>query len=84
MDLDLKIDVESPKKAVAVDAEPRTGGAYVNQIRQALAAGTFLYTLEHVPDLREHGRKSLDQLRRDAELISRDSRIAGVNIGDRV
>lgn len=84
MDLAVRIDVESPGEPVAVDTGPRTGGAYVNQIRQSLAAGTFLYTLEHVPDLRVHGRKALDQLRRDAELISRDPRIAGVNIGDRV
>lgn len=61
-----------------------TRGTYVNQIRQSLASGTFLYTLEHVPDLRANGRKALNDLRRDAELISRDPRIAGVNIGDRV
>src|SRR5687768_4103892 len=73
--------------AVALDAapvRPRAQAGYANQIRRSLQDGTFLYTLEHVPDLRASGRKALDQLRRDAELIAQDPRIAGVNIGDRV
>ena len=66
------------------ETAPRSSRGYVNQVRQSLATGTFLYTLEHVPDLRANGRRVLDQLQRDAEQISRDPRIAGVNIGDRV
>ena len=84
MDLAVRIDVESPGEPVAANTAPRARGAFTNQVREFLAAGTFLYTLEHVPDLRANGRQALDQLRRDAELVGRDSRIAGVNIGDRV
>lgn len=84
MELTVKIDVNLPAESVIEDVPPHSGGRYVNQIRQSLATRTFLYTLEHVPDLRSGGRKALDNLRRDAELISRDPRIAGVNIGDRV
>lgn len=58
--------------------------AYKNAIREGLTNGDFLYTLEHVPELRGAGRLALDRLARDAELIGRDPRIRGVNIGDRV
>lgn len=57
---------------------------YKNAIREALDTGEFLYTLEYVPDLRSAGHKALDHLARSAELIGRDPRIRGVNIGDRV
>ena len=84
MELAVRIDVQPPGEPAAVDCTPRSSGGYVNQIRQSLAAGTFIFTLEHVPDLLANGRKAQGELRRNAELISRDPRIAGVNIGDRV
>ena len=56
-----------------------------NAIRQSIEAGSFLYTLEYVPDVRDGtGRKGIDHLEREAELVGRDPRISGVNIGDRV
>lgn len=84
MDSAVSLNAMSVGVQRAADAVPRSRGGYANQIRQSLAAGAFLYTLEHVPDLRANGRKALDQLRHDAELVARDPRIAGVNIGDRV
>lgn len=59
-------------------------GRLHNRIRQSLQAGAFLYTLEYVPDLRASGKRAMDDLRRNAELVGRDPRISGVNIGDRV
>ncbi|MER1967662.1 methylenetetrahydrofolate reductase C-terminal domain-containing protein [Castellaniella sp. GW247-6E4] len=58
--------------------------AYRNAIREGLRDGRFLYTLEHVPALLSDGVKALDELARNAELVGRDSRMRGVNIGDRV
>jgi 5,10-methylenetetrahydrofolate reductase len=58
--------------------------AYKNAIREGLQNGEFLYTLEHVPDLLSSGSKALDELARNAELLGRDPRMRGVNIGDRV
>lgn len=57
-----------------------------NKIRKYLENGTFLYTLEYVPDVKDESaaRKGLDHLAREAELVGRDARVAGVNIGDRV
>lgn len=69
----------------AVDgAHRRTDKGQVNQIRESLRAGEFLYTLEYVPDLRSTGSRAHMELRRNAELVGRDPRIAGVNIADRV
>lgn len=85
--MDLAVTLEAAPAGVlppAGAAVPCSSAGYANQIRQSLTTGTFLYTLEHVPDLRVSGRKALDQLQRDAEQIARDPRIAGVNIGDRV
>jgi len=62
--------------------QPSAG--YRNQIRESLQAGTFLYTLEYVPDLSGAISQAMDELRRNSELLGRDPRIAGVNIGDRV
>lgn len=63
---------------------PRRKTGYRNQIREALQTGTFCYTLEYVPDLSSSDPHVLDELRRNSELLGRDPRIAGVNIGDRV
>ncbi len=65
-------------------APPAPRGAYRNQIRESLASGAFLYTLEYVPDLTAEGRRGVDAMRKHAEAIAGDERIAGVNIGDRV
>lgn len=62
--------------------QPNAG--YRNQIRESLQAGKFYYTLEYVPDLSDAGPRAMDELRRNAELLGRDPRISGVNIGDRV
>ena len=54
-------------------------------IREALETGTFLYTLEYVPDIR--GAADADNLAalvREAELVGQDARVRGLNIGDRV
>lgn len=82
--MDAAVTLDAVPAGAQFDNVPRSRGGYANQIRHSLASGTFLYTLEHVPDLQANGRKALDQLARDAELIARDPRIAGVNIGDRV
>src|SRR3546814_13201575 len=58
--------------------------AYRNAIREGLQQGEFLYTLEHVPALLSAGTKALDELARNADLVGRDPRMRGVNIGDRV
>lgn len=58
--------------------------AYRNAIREGLRDSEFLYTLEHVPALLSDGTKALDELARNAELVGKDSRMRGVNIGDRV
>lgn len=63
---------------------PRKDIGYRNQIREALQTGAFCYTLEYVPDLSSSDPHVLDELRRNSELLGRDPRIAGVNIGDRV
>lgn len=63
---------------------PSSRSGYRNQIRESLDRGAFLHTLEYVPDLLADGRRGLDAMRRNAEAIARDERIAGVNIGDRV
>lgn len=55
-----------------------------NQIRESLQSGTFVYTLEYVPDLSTCGQQAMNDLRRNAELVGCDPRIAGLNIGDRV
>jgi len=56
-----------------------------NLIRDALDTGVFLHTLEYVPDpIDGSGHKGLDHLTRNAELVGRNSRVRGVNIGDRV
>jgi methylenetetrahydrofolate reductase (NADPH) len=58
---------------------------YRNVIRESIESGSFLYTLEYVPDVRDGtGRKGIDHLEREAVLVGRDPRIGGVNIGDRV
>lgn len=57
---------------------------YQNKVRESLKAGRFCYTLEYVPDLKSAGPDVLDALRRNADLVGRDKRISGVNIGDRV
>jgi methylenetetrahydrofolate reductase (NADPH) len=64
-------------------ATPKSAG-YKNQIRESLRTGHFLYTLEYVPELRSEGVRATDDLIRNATLLGRDTRIAGVNIGDRV
>src|SRR2546421_672841 len=44
-----------------------------NAIRQSIEAGSFLYTLEYVPDVRDGtGRKGIDHLEREAELVGPD------------
>jgi methylenetetrahydrofolate reductase (NADPH) len=58
--------------------------SHQNGIRQALESGEFLYTLEHVPALQSEGPGALLALVRNAELVGRDPRIRGLNIGDRV
>src|SRR5690606_38761422 len=58
--------------------------AYRNAIREGLRDSEFLYTLEHVPALLSDGVRALDELARNAELVGRDPRMRGVNIGDRV
>ena len=58
--------------------------AYRNAIREGLRDSEFLYTLEHVPALLSDGVQALDELARNAELVGRDPRMRGVNIGDRV
>lgn len=84
-DLPLKTQVDTGMHLRRALAEQRSAAPGLdNVIRRHLASGTFLYTLEHVPDLQANARKALDDLVRNAELVGRDSRIAGVNIGDRV
>lgn len=58
---------------------------YAALIRDALKAGTFLYTLEHVPAVRSQSNAAdLKALAHEAERVGQDPRIRGVNIGDRV
>ena len=66
MELAVRIDVQPPGVPAAVDCTPRSSGGYANQIRQSLAAGPLIFTLEHVPDLLANGRKAQDELRRNA------------------
>lgn len=55
------------------------------QIRKALETGEFLYTLEHVPEVRgADDAMALKALAREAEKVGGDPRVRGVNIGDRV
>lgn len=54
-------------------------------IRDALASGEFLYTLEQLPAVRGEGdADNLAALAREARRVGEDPRIKGVNIGDRV
>jgi hypothetical protein len=81
----VKIDQTTRSEQRPSDAPvpgPNTG--YRNQIRESLRAGTFLYTLEYVPDLIESGPAGVTELKRNSELVGRDPRIGGINIGDRV
>jgi len=81
----VKVDQSTSGEQQTVEApahRPKAG--YKNQIREALQTGTFCYTLEYVPDLTASSTAMLDELKRNSELIGRDPRIAGVNIGDRV
>lgn len=81
----MRRDLESMHPCQSPDGwNPREKPAYVNQIRDSLKAGTFLYTLEYVPDLRSAASRGRAELRRNAELVGRDPRIAGVNVADRV
>lgn len=59
---------------------------YINQIRSSLEKGTFLYTLEYVPELITPADTSawLERLKALARPVASDPRIAGLNIGDRV
>lgn len=58
---------------------------YQNLLRERLQSGTFVYTLEYVPELSgNESANSLDRLGRNAELVGGDARICGINIGDRV
>ena len=80
----MEIDQSTLDEQRSMEKSPMSREAtYRNQIRESLRAGKFLYTLEYVPDLvgKPH---ALDELERNSELLGRDSRIAGVNIGDRV
>lgn len=59
--------------------------AYRNRIRDVLAEGGFLFTLEYVPEGMDKPRKEVfAHLSRQAESVGMDPRIAGINIGDRV
>lgn len=81
----MKIDQTTRSEQRPADAPvpgPNTG--YRNQIRESLRAGTFLYTLEYVPDLIESGPAGVTELKRNSELVGRDPRVGGINIGDRV
>lgn len=81
----MKVDqstLDEPRSVQAV--APRRNAGYQNQIRESLKTGKFLYTLEYVPDLSSAGSRSIDDLTRNAELVGKDARIAGINIGDRV
>ncbi len=81
----MRIDLESPVDPQAMDnLDAPSPGRLRNRIRESLESGTFLYTLEYVPDLLANGEQAMRDLRRNAELVGRDHRIAGVNIGDRV
>jgi len=57
---------------------------FVNDIRKGLENGEFLYTLEYVPDLISEGSQALDKLALNSEKVGKNSRIRGLNIGDRV
>lgn len=63
---------------------PPPNVGYRNQIRESLRTGAFCYTLEYVPDLSGAGSDAIKELKRNSELLGRDPRISGVNIGDRV
>ena len=57
---------------------------FQNAIREGLEQGEFLYTLEYVPDLISDGLATLDKMAINAEKVGKNSRIRGLNIGDRV
>lgn len=81
----MKIDQSTlDKQRPAEISSTRPNAGYRNQIRESLQAGTFCYTLEYVPDLSGASSDVMDELKRNSELLGRDPRIAGVNIGDRV
>jgi methylenetetrahydrofolate reductase (NADPH) len=60
-------------------------GRYPNRIKECLEAEAFLVTLEYVP---ERPSVAFDEamrfVARNAELVAKDPRIRGLNIGDRV
>jgi methylenetetrahydrofolate reductase (NADPH) len=86
MTLSLENDVRAEHTPMGQSPVPSSipSRAFRNQIRESLAGGRFLYTLEYVPDLTADGRRGVDAMRCQAEAIASDARIAGINIGDRV
>ncbi|MEZ5646236.1 MAG: methylenetetrahydrofolate reductase C-terminal domain-containing protein [Burkholderiaceae bacterium] len=80
-----QMSLADPLRSVPAQADGKSiAGIGGNAIKRALASGSFLYTLEYVPDLSANRHRALDELARNAELVGRDPRIAAVNIGDRV
>lgn len=57
---------------------------YTNSIRAGLEKKDFIYTLEHVPELLSKKEEGMSELERESRLVAADTRVRGVNIGDRV